>query len=61
MVKAIKCDLCKQLQECERFDAVEFGSYSTDTNDDWEVHKNWNVCRKCKRKINQFINKLKVE
>ena len=59
MKKAIKCELCKILQECKRYDVVEFATYLTENDDDWQVHKTYNICKKCKQKIMRFIENLK--
>ena len=61
MADAIKCNLCNKLQECKRYDTVEFGTWETATSDDWNAVEEWKICKECKKKIRKFILNLKVK
>ena len=57
-MKAIKCDLCKEFQECEKYDNIEFSTYAVDNVDDWRQVESWDICKNCKKKIKKFILSL---
>lgn len=58
MDDAIKCDICKNFQECRSYDSIEFGTWDTATSQDWESGKEWKLCRKCKRDMRILIDKM---